>query len=168
VKSWGEFSSAKDQSAQTIIAAQPASSAMALNKTPVTVVIGKSPGETLRKMGSAAYSLEAQRRDCFKKLNDNFGKNKWVLKHCFERNVSARVGETWGKQLARIINISQADGCTLATANVDRILRNARDYVTLRDSKLPLLICNDELVNTTTPWGRKYFATKVIEAEYEV
>ena len=128
----------------------------------------EGPGETLRKMGSRAYSLEAQRRDCLKKLDEKFGKNKWILKHSFERNVSARVGEAWGKQLAIIIEKSKADRCTVATAYVDRMLRNAKDYITLRDSKLPLLICNDDFVDTTTPWGRKHFALKVIDAEFEV
>ena len=47
------------------------------------------------------------------------------------------------------------------------MLRNARDFLMVRDSGVPLLICENDALDTTTARGRNHFGKLVLDAEME-
>ena len=123
--------------------------------TKLHVILGKSPGQTLNKMGKKAYSLQAQKEDCKRTFNRRFGK-KWRVAAWYVRDISARRDARWSCRLAQIIAATQADNGILATSTVCRMLRNKKDLIQIEESKVPVLICENEELDTTTPRGKKH------------
>ena len=95
----------------------------------LNVILGKSPGETLRKFGHNAYGLEAQRDACKRVFDRKYGKGKWRVAQWHIRDVSARRSRHWPKTLKKIIDTTFAQGATLATSTVCRMLRNKKDLI---------------------------------------
>ena len=126
---------------------------------------GKSPGQTLRTFGSRAYSIESQRLLCIACFDHQYGKKNWCVKQWHIRNVSARTSKVWPVQLRDIIEDTKAIGGTLAAATVDRMLRTPRDWVMVQESGVPILICQDANLDTTTLDGKAAFAHKAINAQ---
>jgi len=92
---------------------------------------------------------------------------KWFVHNWFIRDVSARVSKSWPPMLRRIIQDTKDMNGILAMATVDRMLRNAHDFLTVRDSGTPILICENDYIDTTTPRGRNTFGKMVLDAETE-
>ncbi|CAK0909814.1 unnamed protein product, partial [Prorocentrum cordatum] len=138
-------------------------------KTPALlhVVLGKSPGETLRRDGDQAYSLTAQRKACTSTFDRKFGKKKWKVIQWHTRDVSARQSKAWPKQLKAIIAQAKADGAILATSAVCRMLRSKRDCITVEDANVRLLLCEHDGIDASTPTGRYFFCQQVLSAELE-
>ena len=134
--------------------------------TKLHVILGKSPGQTLNKMGKKAYSLQAQKEDCKRTFNRRFGK-KWRVAAWYVRDISARRDARWSCRLAQIIAATQADNGILATSTVCRMLRNKQDLIQIEESKVPVLICENEELDTTTPRGKNIFGKLVLDAELE-
>ena len=137
------------------------------SKVRLNVVLGKSPGQTLRKFGHRAYTLESQKQLCISTFNYKYGVGRWTVDQWFIRDVSARVSKAWPVQLKKIIEDTQEIHGTLASATVDRMLRTARDWMMVQDSKVPVLICDDSNLDTTTPAGKNNFGKKALDAEKE-
>ena len=96
-----------------------------------------------------------------------YGKGRWMVRNWFVRDVSARVSKMWPKQLQTIMEDTKSNGATLAAATVCRMLRNARDFLAVRDSAIPLLFCEHDGLDTTTARGRNQFGKFVLDAEME-
>ena len=47
------------------------------------------------------------------------------------------------------------------------MLRNKRDLLQIEESKVPILICEHEELDTTTPRGKNLFGKLVLDAELE-
>lgn len=131
------------------------------------VILGKSPGQTLRKVGGKAYSLQAQKEDCNRCFQRRFGKKKWKVQCWYVRDISARRNPRWPHRLAEIIKATQSDGGILATSTVCRMLRNKKDLIQIEESNVPVLICENEELDTTTPRGKNMFGKSVLDAELE-
>ena len=58
-------------------------------------------------------------------------------------------------------------GGILAAASVDRMLRSAKDWITVQDSGVPVLICDDANLDLTTPIRKNYFGKRALDAEME-
>ena len=101
----------------------------------LNVILGKSPGDALRKFGHAAYGLEAQKVACVTCFNKKFGKGKWIVEEWFVRDVSARKSKQWPKVLKTVLDKRKASKSVLATSSVCRMLRNKKDSVMMEDSK---------------------------------
>ena len=95
------------------------------------------------------------------------GLGNWSVNKWFTRDVSARVSKTWPKELKMIIESTKSLGGTLATASVCRMLRNAHDWLTVRDSGIPLLVCESDYLDTSTARGRNAFGKMALDAETE-
>lgn len=130
------------------------------------VILGKSPGATLKKVGSKAYSLQAQKEDCKRCFQRRFGK-RWKVRQWYVRDISARRDKRWPERLAEIITSTQEDDGILATSTVCRMLRNKKDLIQIEESKIPVLICENEELDTTTPRGKNTFGKLVLDAELE-
>ena len=136
-------------------------------KIRLNVVLGKSPGQTLRKFGHRAYTLESQKKLCISTFDYKYGAGRWTVNQWFTRDVSARVSKSWPVQLKDIIIDTQKVQGVLAAASEDRMLRTARDWIMVQDSKVPILICDDANLDTTTPAGKNNFGKKALDAEME-
>ena len=130
------------------------------------VILGKSPGETLQRMGKKAYSLQAQKEDCKRCFQRRFGK-KWKVSAWYVRDISARRDARWPGRLAEIIHHTQDGHGILATSTVCRMLRNKKDLIQIEESKVPVLICENEELDTTTPRRKNLFGKLVLDAELE-
>ena len=97
----------------------------------LNVIIGKSPGEALRKFQHMAYTLEAQKNQCISCFNRKYGRGGWKVSNWYTRDVSARVSKAWPPQLKAIISDTLNMDGILAAPSVCRMLRNARDFLTL-------------------------------------
>ena len=84
--------------------------------TSLNVVLGKSPGETPRKIHHEACTLEAQQRQCNMCFDRKYGKGKWKGHPRSIGDVPARVCKAWPKQLRTIIEGTNSTGAVLATA----------------------------------------------------
>ena len=69
--------------------------------------------------------------------------------------------------LAEIIKACKADQGVLATSTVCRMLRNKKELIQIEDAKIPVLICENEELDTTTPRGKNIFGKLVLDAELE-
>ena len=128
---------------------------------------GKSPGETLRRFGQRAYTLEAQRQLCTSCFNYKYGRGRWVVRQWCTRLVSARVSKKWPQQLRQVIDDTTSMKGVLAAASVDRMLRTARDWMMVQESKVKILICNDSNLDTSTPEGKRTFGKRALDAQFE-
>ena len=99
----------------------------------MNVILGKSPGETLRRVGHDAYGLEAQKNMCIKCFDRKFGKKKWNVKKWHVRDVSARLCKSWPHQLQAILEDTKKMGGTLAASHVCRFLRNANQAIAVKE-----------------------------------
>ena len=82
--------------------------------------------------------------------------------------MSAKVSKAWPVKLENIIEDTlEINGTLAAAATVDRMLRTARDWMMAQDSKVPVLMCEDSNLDTTTPAGKNNFGKKALDAEKE-
>jgi len=114
----------------------------------LNVILGKSPGETLRKFGHNAYGLEAQRDACKRVFDRKYGKGKWRVAQWHIRDVSARRSRHWPKILNKIIDITFAQGATHATSIVSRMLSNKEDIVMVEGLEHAIKMIHDILTST--------------------
>jgi len=75
------------------------------------------------------------------------------------------VSKAWPGQLKAMITNTQEIGGALATASVDRMLRTDRDWIMVQDSNVPIFICDDASLGTTTPSGKCMFGKKALEGQ---
>ena len=111
--------------------------------------------------------LESQRKHCIACFRYKYGTGSWFVNQWYVRDVSARVSKAWPTQLKQIIVDTKAVGGVLASASIDRMLRTARDWIMVQDSQVPILICDDANLDTTTPEGKNTFGKKTLDAQTE-
>ena len=128
---------------------------------------GEKPRPTLRKFGREAYSLATQRKFCKTTLDRKYGKNKWTVSKWHLRDVSARTSKLWPTTLANICRLANESGSTLATSFVCRMVRSSKDFVAVKESGVPLLICEHSGVDTSTPTGKWLLGQMALNAELE-
>ena len=81
--------------------------------------------------------------------------------------VPARKSKQWPKQLKLILDETTPISATLATSHVCQMLRNKKDLIAVEDSGVPLLICDHDTLDTSTPRGKNIFGKLVLDAELE-
>ena len=133
------------------------SNATEAEKTLLNVILGKSPGATLRKFQGRAYGLGAQKNACKETFDRKFGKNKWYVDQWIVRDVSARTSKTWQTKLLDVCEKTHDAEGILATFSVCRMLRTKRDLVVLEDSGVRILLCEHEGLDLSTPTGKHLF-----------
>ena len=101
--------------------------------TILNVILGKSPGPTLRKRGRNSYTFEAQRKKCNAYFDYKYGHKKWKVNEWQYREVSASKDPRWPVHLAHICTQTKAMGATLAAASTCRVLRNRRTLTVIED-----------------------------------
>lgn len=131
------------------------------------VILGKSPGGTLRVHGRNAYTLGAQRKYCTATFNRKYGRRKWRVLQWHIRDLSARTSKVWSSRLRAMCQKVKADGATLATSYVCRMVRNSADWLAVRDAKIDLLICEHSGLDTSTPTGEWMVGHMALNAELE-
>ena len=137
-----------------------------VKRVSVSLVLGKSPGATLKKMGRRAYSFRAQRDACKACFDNRWGKGKWQIKREYYREVSAHKDSTWPTTLRSIAEETLQEGSILVAASICRLLRLRRNLHILEDVGVQFFTC-DAAVDTTTPQGRHYVAHLVNDAQLE-